>query len=96
VITGNGVFVTAGSATLGGTLYVNVSGFDGNTVILLQAGNITGQWDDIVLQTGTSSECIVTSADVTYTTTQVTLQVLTIEICALSSALLLSFVLLFL
>ncbi len=79
------MFVTAGSATLGGTLNVNISGFDGNTVILLQAGNITGRWDDVVLQTGTSSDCIVKSADVTYTMTQVTLQVLTIEICVFSS-----------
>ena len=85
---GNGgvAFIQANSAQLSGTLYLDISQFDGTTVTLIEAANITGRWQDIIF-TGSSSECVAHTADVQYTQTQVILNVLTTSLCTVAHTL---------
>jgi hypothetical protein len=86
VLSSVNVFIQADTAQLAGTLYLDISQFDGTTITLIQATNITGQWEDIVV-IYSSTDCISHTADVQYTQTQVVLTVLTTSLCSFARTL---------
>ena len=78
----SGVAITSQSVSLSGDLVLDVSAldvYDGMTFTLINANNITGQWQDV---TATStSECVEYQLDVTYTQQQVLAQLTTVSLC---------------
>ena len=65
----SGVAITSQSVSLSGDLVLDVSAldvYDGMTFTLINANNITGQWQSVSLS-GSTSECVEYQVDVTYT-----------------------------
>jgi hypothetical protein len=77
-----GVAITSQSVSLSGDLVLDVSAlnvYDGMTFTLINATNITGQWDGV---TATStSECVYYQLDVTYAQQLVTCTLTTVSLC---------------
>ena len=80
----SGVAITSQSVSLSGDLVLDVSAldvYDGMTFTLINANNITGQWDGV---TATStSECVEYQVDVTYTSSEAVAQLTTVSLCNL-------------
>ena len=81
----SGVAITSQSVSLSGDLVLDVSAldvYDGMTFTLINANNITGQWDGV---TATStSECVEYQVDVTYTQQLVTATLTRVSLCIAS------------
>ena len=64
----SGVAITSQSVSLSGDLVLDLTGidlYDGMTFTLINANNITGQWDGVTA--ASTSECVEYQLDVSYT-----------------------------
>jgi hypothetical protein len=80
-----GVAITSQSVSLSGDLVLDISGldvYDGMTFTLINATNITGQWDGVTATSTT--ECVEYQIDVTYTQVDVLAQLTTVSLCVAS------------
>jgi hypothetical protein len=78
-----GVAITSQSVLLSGDLVLDLTGIDvynGMTFTLINATNVTGQWQSVSLS-GSTSECIEYQVDVTYTSSQAVVQLTTVSLC---------------
>ncbi len=72
-----GVAITSQSVLLSGDLVLDVSGldaYDGMTFVLINATNITGQWQSVDAEQ-TTNDCYVYNTYVTYTSQAVTVEI---------------------
>ena len=79
----SGVAITSQSVSLSGDLVLDVSAldvYDGMTFTLINANNITGQWQSVSLS-GSTSECVEYQLDVTYTSSEAVAQLTTVSLC---------------
>ena len=82
----SGVAITSQSVSLSGDLVIDLTGidiYDGMTFTLINATNITGQWQSVSLSASTS-ECVEYQLDVTYTSTEAVAQLTTVSLCIAS------------
>ena len=78
----SGVAITSQSVSLSGDLVLDVSAldvYDGMTFTLINATNITGQWDGVTAQS--TSECVEYQLDVTYSSTVAIGTLTTVSLC---------------
>lgn len=79
----SGVAITSQSVSLSGDLVLDVSAldvYDGMTFTLINATNITGQWQSVSLSASTT-ECVEYQLDVTYTSSEAVAQLTTVSLC---------------
>ena len=79
----SGVAITSQSVSLSGDLVLDVSAldvYDGMTFTLINANNITGQWQSVSLS-GSTSECVEYQLDVTYTSSEAVAQLTRVSLC---------------
>ena len=79
----SGVAITSQSVSLSGDLVLDVSAldvYDGMTFTLINATNITGQWQSVSLS-GSTTECVYYQVDVTYTSSEAVAQLTTVSLC---------------
>ena len=78
----SGVAITSQSVSLSGDLVLDISAldvYDGMTFTLINATNITGQWDGVTAQS--TSECVEYQVDVTYTQQSAIGTLTTVSLC---------------
>ena len=79
----SGVAITSQSVSLSGDLVLDISAldvYDGMTFTLINATNITGQWQSVSLS-GSTTECVEYQVDVTYTSSEAVAQLTTVSLC---------------
>ncbi len=84
-----GVAISAGSVTLNGNLVIDLTGVDaysGMQILLVNATLLTGSWQSVSLS-GTSSECSVVQADVSYQGSSAVATLTVVQLCTAGNVL---------
>ena len=81
----SGVAITSQSVSLSGDLVLDISAldvYDGMTFTLINANNITGQWNSATAANlASSSECVEYQVDISYSSTQAIATLTTVSLC---------------